>query len=167
MVWYMNYEESKERSGSGRIRLWSEAARYGFISAGGGGRYTRLLPAIQPGDEVWAFIPKRGYVGYGVVRQEARPASSVEVIVDSASVPFFSLGLEGSYFRDAFEEEQELVLLVDWVKTVPASAAVWEAGFFYYQGINCRPKKRWPETRARLLELWGLSSPVENSVEIV
>lgn len=156
MVWFMNYEESQDRSGSGKIRLWEEAVKYGFISAGGGEKYTRSLPKMQKGDEIWACVPNHGYVGYGIVQEEAVPAAAAVVYVNGEAVPFFSLPLVGSYFRDAFEEDREFILLVKWVKAVPIENSVWEKGFFSYRGINCNPRERWPETSARLREIWGL-----------
>lgn len=156
MVWYMNYEESPDSSGSGKIRLWREAVEYGFVSAGGGEVYTHSLPKIEVGDEVWVSVPGSGYVGYGIVTVEAAPASVAVVSVGDKPVPFFSLPLAGTYFRSAFEDKQEFVVGVKWVKAVPVADALWEKGFFFYRGICCRPKKRWPETVARLCELWGI-----------
>ena len=48
-------------------RMWEDARKYGFISAGGGSWYSQTLKLLSPGDRVWVNIPKSGYVGVGKV----------------------------------------------------------------------------------------------------
>jgi len=42
---------------------WSDASRYGFVSASGGTWYTRTLGLLEEGDRIWVNVPGQGYVG--------------------------------------------------------------------------------------------------------
>jgi ZIP family zinc transporter len=53
--------------GEGLGRSWEEARQYGFFSAGGGSWYSQTLSMLNVGDRIWVRIPKRGYVGVGIV----------------------------------------------------------------------------------------------------
>jgi Endonuclease NucS len=43
--------------GHSHERSWSEAMKYGFISAGGGVWYTNTIKLLNPGDRVWVKAP--------------------------------------------------------------------------------------------------------------
>src|SRR5262249_29592993 len=58
---YFNYDHS-----SG-FREWEDARQYGFVCAGGGSWYSSQLQNLHPGDRIWVYAPKRGYVGVGRV----------------------------------------------------------------------------------------------------
>ena len=47
-------------------RVWEDARRYGFISAGGGVFYSRTLRSLPVGARVFVYIPQAGYVGAGI-----------------------------------------------------------------------------------------------------
>jgi hypothetical protein len=68
--------------GDPNSRVWEEARRYGFISAGGGSWYSQTLKQLQPGNRVWVKIPATGYVGVGIVQSAVEPASSFNINTD-------------------------------------------------------------------------------------
>ncbi|EMO4267771.1 nuclease, partial [Enterobacter hormaechei] len=73
--------------GDPQSRVWEEARRYGFISAGGGSWYSQTLKQLQPGDRVWVKIPATGYVGVGIVQSAVEPASSFTIKTEHGEMP--------------------------------------------------------------------------------
>lgn len=139
-------------------RTWTDAQRYGFISAGGGSWYTNTLKMLRPGDRIWVNIPHTGYVGVGTVRSEAQQAKDVLFRIDGQEVGFDALGVQGDYLHASDDPEKaEYVVQVDWIKTVPESQAVKELGFFGNQNTVCRPRdQKWNYTVERLKKVWDI-----------
>ena len=73
--------------GDPQSRVWEEARRYGFISAGGGSWYSQTLKQLQPGNRVWVKIPATGYVGVGIVQSAVEPASSFTIKTEHGEMP--------------------------------------------------------------------------------
>ena len=63
-------------------RGWDDAAKYGFITAGGGHWYTGTLSMLSPGDRVWVNVPGKGYVGVGIVEEAVCPIDEFKVTDD-------------------------------------------------------------------------------------
>ena len=160
--------------GSG-TRCWSDARKYGFISAGGGTWYSNTLKLLSPGDRIWVNIPHTGYVGVGIVKSETKQAKdtlfTVGIVksetkqakdtlftVDGKQVGFSELQMQGEYLYSLDEPENaEYVVQVDWIKTVPESQAVKEVGFFGNQNSVCRPRdQKWVYTVERLKKVWAI-----------
>lgn len=143
--------------GSG-TRCWSDARKYGFISAGGGTWYSNTLKLLSPGDRIWVNIPHTGYVGVGIVKSETKQAKDTLFTVDGKQVGFSELQMQGEYLHSLDEPENvEYVVQVDWIKTVPESQAVKEVGFFGNQNSVCRPRdQKWVYTVERLKKVWAI-----------
>jgi hypothetical protein len=62
--WFVNV-------GEGEYRNWDDNRQYGFISAGQGEWYSSALERLSIGDEIFAYMKGRGYVGRGTVTEEA------------------------------------------------------------------------------------------------
>ena len=139
-------------------RNWEDARKYGFISAGGGSWYTKMLSLLSPGDHVWVNIPHTGYVGVGIVTESAQQASDAAFDVKGEKVKMADLSLRGDYLYSSDDSENaEYVVKVKWIKTVRTSEAVKELGFFGNQNSVCRPlAERWDFTVDRLKKCWGL-----------
>jgi len=150
--YFFNFGESESR-------VWEEARKYGFICAGGGEWYCRVISSIEPGSIVWVRMPGSGYVGCCTALEAAVPASEASFLVDGKDVPFFELPIKGKYHRDRADvQEQEYILKVDWHVAVPVEKAVHELGFFSNQNVACRPTApSWEFTVSRLRALWGVS----------
>lgn len=149
---YANFGEYSDRS-------WDEARKYGFISAGGGRWYSRTLNLLKPGDRVWVRIPRKGYVGVGLVAAKAEPVDDFmideggreERLVDVAPV----IARAGRYSDDP--EAAEYVVRVNWIKSVPSSEAFDMPGFFAQQNSVARPRaESWVKTIGRLKEHFGI-----------
>ncbi|WP_016956255.1 endonuclease NucS [Catenovulum agarivorans] len=131
-------------------RNWSDAVKYGFISAGGGRWYSKTLFMLEPGNRVWVNIPGTGYVGVAEVIDRAIIAD--EFITEDKQ-------LVGSYAlaKDSGEDDAEYFVPVKWIHQVPESAAVNEVGLFGNQNSVARPRTaKWPHTIKRLKAVWGI-----------
>ena len=149
--YYFNFDEE------GGIRSWEDAKKYGFVSAGGGARYTGFMQKTETGTCIWVYMPKKGYLGVGTVAQTAKPAREAEIVVDRQNKNFYDLQLEGHYSKGDLVDKEEYIIFVDWGITVPLDEACWEKGFYSYKGIMCSPRAdNWAATTARLRELWSL-----------
>lgn len=127
--WYANVGDDQSRS-------WEDMRKYGFLAAGGGRHYSGRLDQLTPGDKVYAYQKKMGYVGYGVVLGEAVRASDHKI----AGTPLLHLPLtQANLAHDAEDNElAEYVVPVDWKKTYPLSDAKTFPGAFANQNIVCR-----------------------------
>ena len=113
---------------------------------------------LEPGDRVWVNLPHTGYVGVGIVEEPSAPASEIRFLVDGQEKSLAELPLQGQYLEQAGDpEKEEYVVKVRWHKTVPASQAVRETGFFGNQNTVCRPQTdKWNFTVKRLKEIWHI-----------
>lgn len=111
--WYVSFGDNAER-------FWEDARRAGFVSGGGGDWYSRSLRTVPEGARVWAFIPKIGYVGVGTVTGPPQRFDDSPFRTDPT--------LEAPY-RHA-NGEDEWVLPVRWMATLPKEEAIWRKGMF-------------------------------------
>jgi hypothetical protein len=86
-------------------RLWDEAVKYGFISAGDGTWYTKTLQLLSPSDRVWVKAPGYGFVGVGRVKGPPQPALEFRLKTDRGEVPALDV-LKAGYFRDQAKDLQ-------------------------------------------------------------
>ncbi len=142
----------------GDTRDWEDARKYGFISAGGGSFYSKTLFLLSPGDRVWVNLPHFGFTGVGIVTESACLAREAVFDAQGQPVKMNQLSMKGLYFyAEGDSENAEYVVKVDWLKTVPASKAVHELGFFGNQNTVCRPKdEKWVFTVNRLKKCWNI-----------
>lgn len=140
-------------------RRWDDAVKYGFIGAGGGPRgkwFSRSLEQLRPGHRVFAHIPKRGYVGVGIVTESSQRIRDFKVEVDGKTVPILDAPLvakePGKYSDDP--DKSEYLVRVDWIKTVAREDAIWEKGMYANQ--NSATKLRHQFTLEKLIEQFDL-----------
>lgn len=142
--------------GEGIHRSWTDAKRYGFVSAGGDARFVSPLRMLQPGARIWVNVPGKGYVGVGVVTAEAVRYDQFSVQEDGNWIPITEAGIETPEAFDA--EYGQHYVRVDWVKAVELDAAVRERGLFGNQNTVAQPRApKWNFTVERLKSLWGIS----------
>lgn len=119
--WYFSFGDDAER-------VWDDARDLGFVSAGGGEWYSRSLRSVPEGARIWACIPKLGYVGVGIVTGPPQRFDDSEFRNNPE--------LKAPY-RHA-NGEDEWVLPVQWIATVPKDKAVWQKGMFANQNTAAR-----------------------------
>lgn len=137
--WYVSFGEE-----SG-VRVWDDARKFGFISAGGGQWFSRTLKNLPLGARVFACIPKSGYVGIGKVTSAAVRFSDALVTIDGDEKKLADLTLAGRYQHRASgdtEETAEYIVPIEWTATVPASQAIWKTGMFANQNSACKLSKQ-------------------------
>ena len=141
--------------GEGPHRRWTDAKRYGFVSAGGGDWYVRTLRLLQPGSRVWVSVPGKGYVGVGEVVSSVESYDRFKVNVNGTPTPLTEVEVEAP---DVFNEVHgEHFVGVNWIKAVDLRDAVRERGFFGNQNTVAQPGSgKWHFTVERLKALWGV-----------
>jgi hypothetical protein len=147
-------------AGGSNERVWDDAIRYGFISAGGGRRHVAGLLKLQPGNRVWIYIPGKGYVGVGKVIEPAQPFKNFTFKVGTLR----DQPLTGSYDCGNHEDPDlvEQAVRVEWLATKPETQAVREKGFFANQHA-CRLRNQF--TLERLVAAFGLQQELASPAE--
>lgn len=137
--WYVSFGEE---IGS---RMWEDARRFGFVSAGGGEWFSRTLKNLPIGARVFACVPKSGYVGIGIVTGSAVRFSEAVVTFDREETKLADLPLVGNYLKEPSgdsDETAEYAVPVEWVATRPVSGAIWKTGMFANQNSACKLSKQ-------------------------
>ena len=138
-------------------RSWDDARKYGYISAGGGTWYSQTLKLLSPGQRVWVNIPKRGYVGVGVVEQAVQSAASFQVSTPEGEKSVMDVVQHGARYKSTAgdPETSEYFVKVRWLDTLDASHAFNEVGLFGNQNTVCQPTTpKWRHTVERLKQVF-------------
>lgn len=136
--WYVAFGTESAR------RVWEDARKYGFVSAGGGDWYSRSLRKLPEGARIFVHIPGSGYVGVGTVAGPAQPATTARITFEGTDVQFRTLELQGTYGLDSGSLSQdgvdtnEYVVPVRWINTVSPAQAFWRKGLFANQNSACK-----------------------------
>jgi hypothetical protein len=124
----------------GSAREWDLNIQFSYVSAGGGTRWISAIRKLKPGDKIFAYIKGFGYVGYGIVEEEAVPVSEYEIkgkhIVDDLpdEHPWKS--------QTPTLESGEWLSKVEWIKTFPKDMAKWLPNGFANQNVVCKLRDR-------------------------
>ena len=132
---YVNVDEGDWRS-------WEDFRRYGFVSAGGGPRWSSSLRKLQPGDKIYAYQKGRGYVGLGEVVAEAVPAKDFTVGEPGTPILDEDLSQPGLSRNRDDPETCEWLTAVRWIQTVAVSGAYTMPRIFANQNVVCRTPRR-------------------------
>lgn len=143
--------------GHGDRRRWEEAAKYGFISAGFGNRYSGPLRNLSIGDSVWVNVPGKGYVGVGTVSSEARRADQFLVESEVGPRPLTEASEAPKIAEGIDDERAEWVVGVNWTRALTLDQAIREKGLFGNQNTVAKPTvPKWDHTIDRLTKRFGL-----------
>lgn len=152
--WLMDEQQVKERAsdntkapwkgyyfvntGHGKTRSWNDMKQYGFVSAGGKGRYYLALNNLSVGDAIFTYVNGIGYVGYGIISHTVDSVANILKLkgndLDKAQLEkpdTLSNYIEG-------DEESEYAVGVDWIKTYSLDEAKRFAGAFANQNVVCK-----------------------------
>jgi hypothetical protein len=142
--------------GVGEHRTWEDAQRYGFVSGGQGRWYSRTLEQLFPGARVFVHIPEEGYVGVGIVEEEAVPVKEFTVSVDGATRPILEAPLKAPSMGENADdpEKSEYLVRVNWIDTRSREDAIWEKGMFANQNTACKLRNQF--TLDRLTDRFDL-----------
>lgn len=134
-------------------RHWNNCRRLGYIAAGGGPKWSRALKKLTPGDRVFAYVSKAGYVRYGTVSRAAAPVH-LFTLADGRSLDDHLHGAWNNSERS--EDMWEYAVGVDWVSTFAIDEARSFQGAFANQNAVC--KLRHPETLEFLVKEFRVES---------
>ena len=142
--------------GDPRHRTWEDCVRYGYISAGGGKKFSQPLAHLFPGARVFAYIPKTGYVGVGTVKEKSVPVTEFRVSHDGKEVPVLEAPLRALHLAEHAQdpEKYEYFVRVEWIVTLPKERAYWEKGLFANQNTACHLRNQF--TLERLAQQFNL-----------
>lgn len=148
--WYVSFGDD------GTGRSWVDAAKYGFVSAGGSAWYSRTLKNLPDGARVFTCIPGSGYVGVGTVMGAATRFDRLEVEVEGKPRLISSLPLTGVYSREGDEDDSvaEWAVAIEWTHAVTKADAFWRTGMFANQ--NTVAKLRQAFTIEQVTAAFGL-----------
>jgi len=123
----------KEGSAS---RVWEQNLQFSYISAGGGPRWINAIKKLKPGDKIFAYIKGFGYVGYGLVEDEAVPVTEYEFngnkIIENLSKDHPGVN------QTPTSDSGEWLSKVKWIKTFPKEEAKWITNGFANQNVVCK-----------------------------
>lgn len=124
-------------------RVWEDARKYGFVSAGGGQWYSKSLRSLPVDARIFVCVPKMGYVGMGRVIGEAQRFDEATVEFEGQLHRLAELQLEGIYTHGVGgeredDEHAEWVVPVQWDTALPVSGAIWKRGMFANQNSACK-----------------------------
>ncbi|MBU4270620.1 MAG: DUF91 domain-containing protein [Planctomycetes bacterium] len=150
--WLLDPEDVEERSesrrkahwsgfwfvnvGDGEYRSWDDCKKYGFLSAGGGSKFSDQMKRLQVDAKVFAYISKRGYVGFGRVSQEAVMARDF-VVDGNRLLDLVQPELKMNVNADN-PELSDWVVGVQWEKVYPREEPKWFSGAFANPNVVCK-----------------------------
>ncbi len=109
--------------GEGPHRTWVDCRKYGFLSAGQGKIWGEQTQALREGDVVVAYLSKKGYVGVGVVIEEAVMAKYFRV--SGKRLEQLNLVCKRMMENASDPEKAEYPVRVEWKASCDASEAKW------------------------------------------
>lgn len=154
--WFVNV-------GEGESRTWEDNLQYGYLSAGNGVKYSKPLYRLEVGDKVFAYIKKRGYVGYGEVTETACPIREFYDAKTGKSLLEAPLKASQAAHHENDDELCEHAIGVRWIKTFPRDEAKTFPSVFANQNIVC--KLRHPETFEFLKREFGTDNGMRKENE--
>jgi len=111
------------------------ALEYQFISAGGGNRWINAIKKLKKGDKIFALIKGKGYVGYGIVEEEAilvkKYKHEDKLIIDD-------LPEDHPWKQEKEPSKDEWLVRINWLKTYDENNAQWFKGAFANQNVVCK-----------------------------
>jgi hypothetical protein len=118
--WFVNVGATNDSEDN---RSWSDNRRFGFMSAGNGPKYAKLISNVVEGEYVYAYLNRSGYVGFGKVISAAVPIAQFRR-PDGTLLP--ADRLENPHVFDKADdlENCEYAIGVDWIATRDANDGI-------------------------------------------
>lgn len=154
--YYVHYGPEENRS-------WEDACTYGYVSAGGGRRWSTPLARLEPGARIFVHDPPNGYVGVGRVLARSVPIGDFRVMVGAEERSLLQVPLRNEKVKEHADdpERAEYMVRVQWEHTEPVGQGYWERGFFTRRGTTAY-EFRDPTTAARICAHFGLPATGES-----
>lgn len=135
---------------------WDDCREYGFITGSGGKWYTQCLDNLFVGARVFVNIPKKGFVGVGVVTEENQMIDSFKVKHKGKEIPILEAPLKAEDMSRNLGNKDVCsnMVRVKWLVAKPRDEGYWEKGLFASQHTAC--KLRHSFTISRLTAHFGI-----------
>lgn len=119
-------------------RSWADMLKYGFVSAGGGRKYSNGLDKLKVGHEIFAYQKGNGYVGYGRVTSPKELAA--DFYLPDGKGHLLAQELEQPELRHHSDNRDlaEYVVGVEWLDARPSRDAVKVHRDFTRRSVACR-----------------------------
>lgn len=118
-----------------KARNWNLNKKYSFISAGGGARWINAIKKLRKDDKIFALIKGKGYVGYGIVEEEA---VLVKNYMYNKKLMIEDLPGDHPWRQQKDLLKDEWIVRVNWLKTFDEDKAQWFKGAFANQNVVCK-----------------------------
>jgi hypothetical protein len=107
-----------------------DARKYGFVSGGGGRRWSKPFEQLFPGARVFVLVPKSGYVAVGTVTEETKRIRDFAVQIDGRTLPLLEAPLAAPRIGENADDEErsEYLVRVEWLEARPKEQALWGKG---------------------------------------
>lgn len=115
-------------------RDWALNIKYHFISAGGGIRWINAIKKLKKGDKIFALIKGKGYVGFGIVEDEAVIVKNY-VFEGKPITTYLSNDHPWKQEKDPLVDEW--LVRVNWIRSYNEENAKWFKGAFANQNVVC------------------------------
>jgi hypothetical protein len=115
-------------------RDWSLNKKYGFVGAGGD-RWIKQIKNLKKGDRFFALISGWGYVGYGIVEEEAVFVRDYKV---NDKLIIEDLPDDHPWRQVEDPSRNEWLVKVNWIKTFDQDKGQWFKGAFANQNVVCK-----------------------------
>ncbi|KLU05714.1 hypothetical protein RISK_002346 [Rhodopirellula islandica] len=137
---------------------WDDCLKYGFVTGSGGRWYTRTLDHLFVGSRVFVLIPKRGYVGVGIVTEKNQTIDNFMVQDGTETKRLLDAPLSAKDMSQNTGDPDMCsnVVRVEWIKTVAREDAFWEPGLFAITHTACKLKDQ--NTIDRVCQNFGIDS---------
>lgn len=129
--WFVNV-------GEGQHRNWDDNVKYGYIGAGQGPKYSDPLKKLKEGDPIFAYMKGLGYVGFGIVREQAKMVKDFVVEGDQKTLLDVLLTAPNAADNRDDPKLSEWAVGVDWKKIFDRNDARYFKGIFANQNIVCK-----------------------------
>ena len=138
------------------VSTWIDSQKYGFVSAGGGKWYSNSLKQLFVGSRIFAMIPKKGYIGVGIVKDTSIPIKDFHVVENGNNISILDVNLKCNSIKENSDdlEKCEYLVRVEWIKTIPEEEAYWEKGLRANQNSAFKLKNKF--TLEKLIEHFEL-----------
>lgn len=114
--------------GEGPHRCWADCAKYGFVSAGQGRRFSDDLVDLYEGAEIYAYLVGCGYVGHGIVTGARRMVK--DHVVAELGTHLLDLPLQCPNIQEHCDdpEKSEWIVPIKWISLRSPEYGVLRSG---------------------------------------
>lgn len=151
--WFINVGEIDDSNQ--QVRCWEDNKKYGFVSFGHGGINLNLKDKIKPGDYVFIYINKIGYVGCGEVLDKAKEVDEFKNI-NGLGIYEMNMLVNKGYLIEKDDSKREYFVSIKWDKALDKKDPIWLGNNCNYRQTFCRFQKKSIALLERLIKEFNM-----------